>query len=63
MDRRASSCIVFNFFVGGSSPSEMVRSIGDMARERGSERLAEPAFLWFCEKKLEITGCRILELF
>lgn len=41
----------------------MVRSIGEVARDRGSEGLADPEFLGFCKKKLEITGCRILELF
>ena len=39
----------------------MVRSMGDMALDKGSEGLAESALLVFCEKKLEITGCRISE--
>ena len=35
--------------------------MGDMALDKGSEGLAESALLVFCEKKLEITGCRISE--
>ena len=47
--------MVFRFLAGCSSSSEMVRSIGELELERGSEPAPAPFEGW--EKKLEIIGC------